>query len=189
MKIAVINKKGGVGKTPFAFSISKDLNMYLQSNDNSCIEEIYPEMAKVSDEVVDIDDCVYDFGGFVASGVADIIKKCDCIIVPCVPHYNSFLRSIETIKEVEELNKNIIILATDFVDFKEEKLLEKELGERYKKYPIFYFKKSKIVNHATNTGLSFTELYEENPLARHNYTNFINEYRRLINQIRSYKKD
>ena len=31
MKIAVINKKGGVGKTPFAFSIAKDLNMYLQS--------------------------------------------------------------------------------------------------------------------------------------------------------------
>ena len=31
MKIAVINKKGGVGKTPFAFSIAKDLGYFLQT--------------------------------------------------------------------------------------------------------------------------------------------------------------
>lgn len=28
MKIAVINKKGGVGKTPFAFSIAKNLGFF-----------------------------------------------------------------------------------------------------------------------------------------------------------------
>ncbi len=47
MIISVINKKGGVGKTPFAFSIAKDLEYFLQSNDNSIIEKIYPEKAKI----------------------------------------------------------------------------------------------------------------------------------------------
>lgn len=93
MKIALLNKKGGVGKTPFAFSIAKDLGLYLQSNDNSCIEKIYKGKAQILDEVVEIDNCVYDFGGFVASGVLDIIKKCDVIIVPCLPSYNSFFEN------------------------------------------------------------------------------------------------
>ncbi|MDA3053199.1 hypothetical protein OFO01_07455 [Campylobacter sp. JMF_01 NE2] len=36
--------------------------MYLQSNGNSCIEEMYPKMAKISDEVIEMDNCVYDYG-------------------------------------------------------------------------------------------------------------------------------
>ncbi|HED0543717.1 TPA: hypothetical protein R4K23_001781, partial [Campylobacter jejuni] len=47
MIISVVNKKGGVGKTPFSFSIAKDLEYFLQSNDNSIIEKIYPEKAKI----------------------------------------------------------------------------------------------------------------------------------------------
>ena len=46
MIILVINKKGGVGKTPIAFSLAKDLGYYLQSNDNSVIESIYPYTAR-----------------------------------------------------------------------------------------------------------------------------------------------
>lgn len=37
MIVSVINKKGGVGKTPFAFSVAKDLGHFLQSNDNSIL--------------------------------------------------------------------------------------------------------------------------------------------------------
>lgn len=47
MIISIINKKGGVGKTPISFSLAKDLGYYLQSNDNSVIESIYPDMAKI----------------------------------------------------------------------------------------------------------------------------------------------
>ena len=125
MKIALLNKKGGVGKTPFAFSIAKDLGLYLQSNDNSCIEKIYKGKAQILDEVVEIDNCVYDFGGFVASGVLDIIKKCDAIIIPCLPSYNSFLRTLETIAEIASINKNIIILATDYKDDREKEFYDR----------------------------------------------------------------
>ena len=63
MRVGILNGKGGQGKTPFALSIAKDLDLFLQSNDDSIIETFYPEKAQISDKVVLIDDCVYDFGG------------------------------------------------------------------------------------------------------------------------------
>ena len=41
MRIAVINSKGGVGKTPLAFSLAKDFGLNLQTNDNSVVTQIY----------------------------------------------------------------------------------------------------------------------------------------------------
>ena len=188
MKIALLNKKGGVGKTPFAFSIAKDLDYFLQSNDNSCIEQIYPDKAKVLEKVKEIDNCVYDFGGFAAGGVLDIIRGCSVVIIPCLPTYNSLIRTIETIGEIKEVNSSIFLLATNFKDEKEEEFLEKELDSQYKEIPTFYFKNSKIVNNAVNFGLSFTELYNENSLSKRSYLGFYNEYRRLLKAIKNLDK-
>lgn len=187
MQIAIVNKKGGVGKTPFAFSIAKDLGCFLQSNDNSCIEQIYPEKAMISNEVKTLENCVYDFGGYSASGVLEIIKNCNCTIIPCLPTYNSFLRTLETIKEIEKVNKNIIILATDFKDDKEKDFLISELESQYN-FPIYYFKNSKIINNAVNSGMSFLELWGENALSQRSYQNFIDEYKKLLNKIKFYTK-
>ena len=188
MKIAIMNKKGGVGKTPFAFSIAKDLNLFLQSNDNSCIEQIYPDKAKVVDKVQSIDNCVFDFGGFVAPGVLEIISQCDYVIIPCTPVYNSLLRTAETIIEIQDFNSNIVILATDFVDDRELKSLKKELGEEpFNKFTTFYFKKSKIVNNAIKYGMSFMELYNDSVLSRNSYSNFIAEYVKLLKTIKNPK--
>ena len=183
MEIAVISKKGGVGKTPFAFSIAKDLGYFLQSNDNSCIEQIYPGKAKILNKVQNIDNCVYDFGGFVESGVLDVIKKCSAVVIPCTPTYNAILRTVETISEIEPINKNIIIIATNFKDDRELEFLQSNLNDRYKKLSIFYFKNSKIVNNAINTGLSFTELYNENSLSQKSYHGFFSEYSKLLQRI------
>lgn len=188
MQIALVNKKGGVGKTPFAFSIAKDLGLFLQSNDNSCIEQIYPKMAMISNEVKPLENCVYDFGGYAASGVLEIIKNCDCVIIPTLPTYNSFLRTLETISEIEQINKNIIILATDYKDEKEREFLMSELETRYKNLPICYFKNSKIINNAINSGLSFLELFNENALSQRSYQNFIDEYKKLIYKIKAHDK-
>ena len=98
MIISIINKKGGVGKTSFGFSIAKDLELYLQSNDASIIESIYPNMSKISAQPKLIDNCVYDFGGFVSAGVLD--TKSDFIIMPYTALYNSILRMSETINEL-----------------------------------------------------------------------------------------
>jgi len=84
MKIAVFNKKGGVGKTSLSFSIAKDLDYFLISNDDSTIEIAYPNRAKIMREPKLIDNCVYDFGGFVDLNILEVLNKTDLIIIPLV---------------------------------------------------------------------------------------------------------
>ncbi|BDM09479.1 hypothetical protein THJ099_18320 (plasmid) [Campylobacter jejuni] len=126
MIISVVNKKGGVGKTPFAFSIAKDLEYFLQSNDNSIIEKIYPEKAKILLTPKKIDNCVFDFGGFVEKGVLDIIKESNKIIIPCTSNYNSLLRTLETLNEIGN-DDRVCILVTDYRDEKEKRQFVKLL--------------------------------------------------------------
>ena len=122
MIISIINKKGGVGKTSFGFSIAKDLELYLQSNDASIIESIYPNMSKISAQPKLIDNCVYDFGGFVSAGVLDIAAKSNFIIVPCTALYNSILRMSETINE----------LITDYTSDEDKEQVESVLKSSFK---------------------------------------------------------
>ena len=89
--------------------------------------------------------------------IALLNKKGGVVIIPCLPTYNSFIRTVEMINEIISINPNIILLATNYKDDKEEEFLENELDKRYKDIPTFYFKNSKIVNNAANYGLSFTE--------------------------------
>lgn len=183
MNITILNKKGGVGKTCFAFSIAKDLGMYLQSNDVSIIETIYENMAKITKYPNFIDDCVYDFGGFVSSGVIDIVKKCNFVIVPCTPLYNSILRTIETINEVKEVNQNIIVLITDFISEDEKNDIHHSISENFANIEYFFFKHSKILENAMKTGASFKELINENGLSKISYSHFEKEYSRLLKKL------
>lgn len=187
MIISVINKKGGVGKTSFAFSIAKDLGLYLQSNDASIIESIYPKMSKITENPKLIDDCVFDFGGFVSHGVLEIAKNSDFIIVPCTTLYNSILRSVETINEIKPVNSNIIVLNTDYNSEADKEQVESALRENFTDLEFFYFKHSKILENSMRNGASFKELSSDNPLAKISYKNFIDEYERLLNKLKNIK--
>lgn len=184
MIISVINKKGGVGKTTFAFSIAKDLGMYLQSNDASVIESIYPNKAKILEEPKLCDDCVFDFGGFVSKEVLEIAKESDFIIVPCISHYNSILRTIETINEIKAVNSKIIVLNTNFKLDSQKNQVENLLNEKFENLKFFRFKQSRILENAIATGCSFLELANENALSKVSYKNFIDEYKNLLNTLK-----
>ena len=51
MIVTFFNKKGGVGKTTLAFNVAKDLDFFLLSNDDSVIESIYPNKAKIMSNI------------------------------------------------------------------------------------------------------------------------------------------
>lgn len=183
MKISIINKKGGVGKTSFAFSIAKDLDLFLQSNDTSIIETIYPNRAKISPNPQSIDNCVYDFGGFVSSGVLEILRDSSYVIIPCTELYNAILRSIETINEVKEVNKNILVLVTNYSSEADKNQILASLNENFVDLEYFYFKHSKILENSIRSGASFRELINENALSKMSYANFSLEYERLLKTL------
>ena len=74
-RISILNKKGGVGKTPLAITLAKDLEYYLITNDDSVVEEAYAKYSKIQKEPVLMNECVYDFGGFVNDSMLHVIEN------------------------------------------------------------------------------------------------------------------
>ena len=180
MILSVINKKGGVGKTPIAFSLAKDLGYYLQSNDNSVIESIYPDMAKISATPELIDNCVYDFGGFVSSGVLPILKESSVILIPTSIDYNSILRTVETIEEIQPYNSNLLIIVTKTEKESDFQAVKDAISQHFENLEFFELRLSKAFKNSIETGLSITELYSETPLSKCAYKTVYQQYSSLL---------
>lgn len=179
MVISIFSLKGGVGKTPIAFSLAKDLNMNLQSNDNSVIESIYPGRAQIGKPFLE-DNTVYDFGGFADSGILPIIKASNALIIPCSPDYNSVMRTVETLESVRGYNENILIAVTRTE--KEEDYLNvvDAISEFFDDLNYFELRNSKVFKNSIETGKSVTDLYNETPLSKSAYRTIYNQYTELL---------
>ena len=180
MILSVINKKGGVGKTPISFSLAKDLGYYLQSNDNSVIESIYPDMAKISSNPEIIENCIYDFGGFVTSGVLPILKASSAILIPTSNDYNSILRTVETIEEIQPLNENLFIIVTKTEKESDFETVKNALSQHFDNLQFFELRLSKAFKNSIETGLSLTELYHETPLSKCAYKTVYQQYKTIL---------
>ena len=186
MIISVINKKGGVGKTPISFSLAKDLGYVLQSNDNSVIETIYHGNARIGRPILQ-DDCVYDFGGFVDSGVLDIIKASNAVIVPCSIDYNALMRTVETIEEIIAVNSNIIIVITKTEKESDFETFRDEISSFFEDLYFLELRNSKIFKNSMETGKTVTQLYQETPLSKSAYRTVYQQYQSLIELFNSDK--
>src|SRR5574344_20784 len=180
MILSVINKKGGVGKTPIAFSLAKDLGYYLQSNDNSVIESIHPDMAKISATPELIDNCVYDFGGFVTAGVLPILKRSSVIVIPTSTDYNSILRTVETIEEIQPYNSNLLIIVTKTEKESDFQAVKDAISQHFENLEFFELRLSQAFKNSIETGLSITELYNETPLSKCAYKSVYQQYISLL---------
>ncbi len=185
MIISVINKKGGVGKTPISFSLAKDLGYYLQSNDNSVIESIYPDMAKISLNPEIIDNCIYDFGGFVSAGVLPVLKASDAILIPVSNDYNSILRTVETIEEIQPLNENLLIVVTKTEREGDFETVKNALSQHFDNLQFFELRLSKAFKNSIETGLSLTELYNETPLSKCAYKTVYQQYKTILDLFKA----
>jgi len=186
-KVTIFNKKGGVGKTSLAFSIAKDLNYALLSNDDSVIEEIYPSKAKIIEDdnfpILD-HDTVNDLGGFINSGIIEIFKNSSIVIVPTFVDVNSIKRTINTVMEVNKYCENILII----LNAVESKTISKyknsiELLKGLDK-PMLQLRKSEIVNNSIYTGKTITELYNKDGLSKNAYKNIYAEYQEILKYIK-----
>lgn len=186
MIITFFNKKGGCGKTAIAFSCAKDAEYFLISNDDSTIEEIYPDKAKVMEEIQFIKDAniVYDLGGFVDENTIPIFKNSDKIFIPTLLDANSIKRTINTVSELEEHNKNIFIIINNYTKKDLEKYSEAVKQLEKLKRKIFYIPKSEAIPNSTYLGKTITEQYKKDGQGRNNFKTIYEAYKLILEEIK-----
>ena len=180
----------GTGKTAIAFSIAKDLAYFLLSNDDSVIEDIYPNKAKVLDKLVvkKNENIVYDLGGFVDKGILEVIKNSDKVIIPTTIDINSIKKTIKTAMEVNKYCSDIIIVVNRVKKDKVYKYKQSldalnGLGKK-----VIFISESEAFTNSIHSGKSITELYEDktNTLSKQQYRGVFSEYSQLLKEIKSW---
>ena len=183
--ITFFNKKGGTGKTSLSYSIAKDFNYPLLSNDDSVIEEIYPNKAKVLDKLELIDhNVVYDLGGFIDRGIKEIFKASSIIIIPTTLDINSIKRTINSIIEINDDCDNIIIVINRVQKNKISKYKESIKALESLKKEIVYIRESEAITNSIHLGKTISELYNVNNFSKNQYKGIYEDYTNLLNTIK-----
>ena len=182
-KIGVITTDGGAGKTAISFALAKELDYYLLSNDDSVIEAVYEDMARITQNLKLIEDVVYDFGGFFDAGVIEVIKHCDIVVVPCINDLNSKMKAIKTINELSKYNDRFLVVATRLENPSDLKEIKEDLQEQFPTLEVLPLRKTKMLKNALEYGLSPLELIAESKQIAYAGRNFIPEYKDILKFI------
>lgn len=183
MRVSVITTDGGAGKTALSFALAKELNYYLLSNDDSVIEAVYPDMARITKELPVMDDVVYDFGGFFDAGVLDIIKASDVVIVPCINDLNSKMKAIKTITELKKYNNRFLVVGTRLETPQDFKEIQKDIKEHFEDITVLPLRKTKMLKNGLEWGMSPLELVSESKQIAYAGRNFIPEYKEILKYV------
>lgn len=188
MIVSIFNKKGGVAKTSLAFNLAKDLDFFLISNDDSVIEKIYPNRAKILQKLQVFSDSkrsiIYDLGGFIDPALPTLFRNSDLIIVPTNLDSNSIKRTVNTINELEEYCQNIIIVITRINNrarskYQKDINMLKKLG-----YEIFEIRESEAFPNSMKIGETIIEQSLKSSFKKHIFRHIYEEYINLLDRIR-----
>ncbi|MCL2924728.1 MAG: hypothetical protein MGF17_08905 [Trichodesmium sp. MAG_R04] len=195
MRIAVYSSKGSAGKTPISANIALDKGFCIGTNEafhvydnlideNKLIsistEEAFPK--EIAEHDIDI---VFDLAGSISKSAVSIssaLEMSDWVIVPIYNELKSLIGGINTINQIKEYNKNIIVVATklqkqksdmikdnwkqseDFINIQNQ--VQNSLGQDIKILPLKY---SKVFDNIFEEKKSISQIMDNNALASYNY--------------------
>ncbi len=186
MKIGIFTKKGGAGKSTIAVSLYDYFKDYIVvSNDNAGKFDNFDFYHKGIDirNVTHNGVIAYDFGGYEAPEILDIIQECDIVIIPTLNDDPSYLQElVEATDEIKEVNNNIIFVinASD-----SSTLAQAVIEDRFKdEYPYISIRQSKGFKNGVWTGTTITQLQKEGGRLGYVYQNVVKDVESLAKLIK-----
>lgn len=192
MKIAVYSAKGGVGKTPISTNIALDRGYAIGTNErfhsfdsmDAIDEDLFMPVAMEEEfpQLSDGIDIVFDLAGSISQNshsISSAINQADLVIVPIENEFKSITSGINTLLEVVELRKPILVVATklekgkkeiftnwkDSADFQNvQTFVHEKVG---KQIPVLPLKRSKIFDTIFDREMSIAQIIAVDPLAKH----------------------
>ena len=188
MSLVVYSIKGGVGKTTLSVQISQMLDYtYVTNDSHSSAHNLMPEekgflvSSEEYEEIPYDDRVVYDFGGFKDTRINDIIKKSNKVIIPTLTSIVDVQATLATLKDVIEVNKNIIIVVNRTKNNNKSTELKEYLLEEIEKLygkvniPIIFVRDSSVLEDSL-FDCEYVEIKAgNNRFKRHIYRNAIED--------------
>ncbi|QDF29913.1 nucleotide-binding protein [Halarcobacter anaerophilus] len=196
MSYVVYSIKGGVGKTTLSVQISQMLDFtYVTNDSHSSAHNLMPEekgflvSKEEYNEIPYDENVVYDFGGFKDTRINDIVKQAQKIIIPTLTSIVDLQATLATLKDVIEINKNILIVVNRAKNNNKanelKEYLKEEISKEYKdiNIPIIFVRESSVLEDSLFDCEYIETKAGNNRFKRHIYRNAIEDMQNLKKEL------
>jgi cellulose biosynthesis protein BcsQ len=209
VKIAVYSSKGSAGKTPISANIALDKSFCIGTNEAFHIYDSLIEDSQLialdteepfPSELIDMDiDIVFDLAGSIsklAVSITSALSMADIVIVPIYNEYKSLVAGLNTINQIREYNKNIVVVATKLqkgkretfagdwsqsVDYKNIRdAVHNKFGVQLHVLPLKF---SKVFDNIFEEQKSIQQMVQSGGLAKYNYREVAQQFEDIYKAI------
>ena len=191
MKITIFNQKGGVGKTMLATQIALYFDLKIIELDpygilKSLMQDRVLKFGLRDKIDENLDNVVFDFGGFDDLRLSQVAKQSDLVIIPFNPTLISLGGTLKSYYKVRDLNENILFIANGYLKEQDVKdaveFLEENIKEHIDYFSIPY---TRAVQTAENEIVSIIDLQKQGGLKKHTYSRIARIFENLMEVIKN----
>ena len=191
MKITVYNFKGGVGKTSISLNTALTLGYGIITNDIYSPLEKVLESEKLLKLEIDQDipdfpndyNIIFDLGGHIDKRAIKALSISDYVIVPTTSNFLDLQVTINAIAEIEEYNKNIIIVG-NMMDGAGQDVIDNVIKAMGYDYPIAYIKRSAAIKNLCSNKSSIADITKKGGLQAYHYKKIKEQFDVLIKLLK-----